>query len=206
MKKLISFSLMSYAFLTQVACASTSSFTTLSEGKKDLFAGVKSQAKAQEPETYLLQINKETLASKKVVLPKELLHREVVAVFPSEDESVLVMTQRRVEQGDDPQFFSYNSKDSKWSKVGEVSCMTFTKITTFKNSIEVDCLKTNEAGEEVVEKKTVVIKSLNLIANKIDLPMIKTGQDKFSAQLQGDPFEWDKILVKKDNKEHVIKP
>jgi hypothetical protein len=36
--------------------------------------------------------------------------------------------------------------------------------------------------------------------------MIKTGQDKFSAQLQGDPFEWDKILVKKDNKEHVIKP
>jgi hypothetical protein len=206
MKKLITYSLMSFALLTQVACASSTSFTTLSEGKKELFAGVKSQAKGQEPETYLLQINKDTLTSKKIMLPKELLHREVVAVFPSEDEKMLVMTQRKVEQGDDPQFFSFNAKDGKWSKVGEVACMTYTQISTFKNSLEVDCLKTNDAGEEVVEKKTVVIKGLNLIASKIDLPMIKAGQEKFSAQLQGDPFEWDKILVKKDNKEHVIKP
>lgn len=197
---------MSFALLSQVACASSSSFTTLSEGKKELFAGVKSQAKGQEPETYLLAINKETLASKKVALPAALMHREVVAVFPAEDDRVLVMTQRKIEQGDDPQFFSYNSKDGKWLKVADVACMTFTEIATFKNSLEVNCLKTNEAGEEVVDKKTVVIKTLNLIPTKVALPMIKTGQEKFSAQLQGDPFEWDKILVKKDNKEHVIKP
>src|SRR5690606_33790018 len=95
-------------FVTTVACAEAPVFTTLSSSGKSVFAGVKQEAKGMEPDTYLMQVSGEPMTSSKITLPTELSHREIVGLFPAENHTLLVLSQRTVEQGDKPLLHSYN--------------------------------------------------------------------------------------------------
>ncbi len=193
-------------FITSVACAQAPVFTTLSSSGKDVFAGVKKEAKGMEPETYLLQVNKD-LTSNKIALPTELSHREVVALFPAEKNQLVVMSQRTVEQGDNPQFHSYNPAKKEWKKLAEVQCMTFAKLKVEKSSVTVNCLETNEKGDEVETQKKVVLKDVVLTKpGDISLPLAKVEDKSLKAELVGDSFEWKELKVGHDKKEKVFRP
>lgn len=193
-------------FITSVACAQAPVFTTLSSSGKDVFAGVKKEAKGMEPETYLLQVNKD-LTSNKIALPTELSHREVVALFPAEKNQLVVMSQRTVEQGDNPQFHSYNPAKKEWKKLAEVQCMSFAKLKVEKSSVTVNCLETNEKGDEVETQKKVVLKDVVLTKpGDISLPLAKVEDKSLKAELVGDSFEWKELKVGHDKKEKVFRP
>jgi len=193
-------------FFTSVACAQAPVFTTLSSSGKDVFAGVKLEAKGMEPETYLLQVNKD-LTSKKISLPTELAHREVIALFPAEKNQIVVMSQRTVEQGDNPQFHSYNPAKKEWKKLAEVQCMTFAKLKVEKSAVTVNCLETNEKGDEVETQKKVALKDITLTQpGDISLPLAKVEDKSVKAELVGDTFEWKELKVGVDKKEKVFRP
>jgi len=193
-------------FITSVACAQAPVFTTLSSSGKDVFAGVKKEAKGMEPETYLLQVNKD-LTSSKIALPTELAHREVVALFPAEKNQIVVMSQRTVEQGDNPQFHSYNPAKKEWKKLAEVQCMSFAKLKVEKSAVTVHCLETNEKGDEVETQKKVALKDVVLTKpGDVSLPLAKVEDTTVKAELIGDSFEWKELKVGHDKKEKVFRP
>lgn len=193
-------------FITSVACAQAPVFTTLSSSGKDVFAGVKKEAKGMEPETYLLQVGRD-LSSKKIALPKELEHREVIALFPAEKNQLVVMSQRTVEQGDNPQFHSYNPAKKEWKKLAEVQCMSFAKLKVEKSAVTVNCLETNEKGDEVETQKKVTLKDVTLTQpGDISLPLAKVEDKSVKAELIGDSFEWKELKVGVDKKEKTFRP
>ncbi|MCM2351358.1 MAG: hypothetical protein NDI69_15150 [Bacteriovoracaceae bacterium] len=193
-------------FITSVACAQAPVFTTLNTSGKDIFAGVKLEAKGMEPETYLLQVTKD-MSSNKIALPTELSHREVVALFPAEKNQLVVMSQRTVEQGDSPQFHSYNPAKKEWKKLAQVDCMTFSKLKVEKSSVTVSCLETNAKGQEVESQKKVALKGITLTQpGDVILPMAKVEKDSIRAELIGDSFEWKELKVGHDKKEKTFRP
>lgn len=205
MKKISTLALASL-FITSVACAQAPVFTTLSSSGKDVFAGVKLEAKGMEPETYLLQVSKD-MSSNKITLPTELSHREVVALFPAENNQLVVMSQRTVEQGDSPQFHSYNPAKKEWKKLAQVDCMTFSKLKVEKSSVTVSCLETNAKGEEVESQKKVALKGITLTQpGEVTLPIAKVEKDSIRAELIGDSFEWKELKVGHDKKEKTFRP
>lgn len=205
MKKISTLALASL-FITSVACAQAPVFTTLSSSGKDVFAGVKLEAKGMEPETYLLQVSKD-MSSNKITLPTELSHREVVALFPAEKNQLVVMSQRTVEQGDSPQFHSYNPAKKEWKKLAQVDCMTFSKLKVEKSSVTVSCLETNAKGEEVESQKKVALKGITLTQpGEVTLPIAKVEKDSIRAELIGDSFEWKELKVGHDKKEKTFRP
>lgn len=205
MKKISTLALASL-FITSVACAQAPVFTTLSSSGKDVFAGVKLEAKGMEPETYLLQVSKD-MSSNKITLPTELSHREVVALFPAEKNQLVVMSQRTVEQGDSPQFHSYNPAKKEWKKLAQVDCMTFSKLKVEKSSVTVSCLETNAKGEEVESQKKVSLKGITLTQpGDVTLPIAKVEKDSIRAELIGDSFEWKELKVGHDKKEKTFRP
>ena len=204
MKKIITIFALS---LSAVACANTPVFTSLGASDKDVFAGVKLEEKGNEPETYLVHITSGALTSEKVKLPTELIHREVVSLFPANANELLVLTQRTVEQGDSPQLHAYDASKKSWKKIGTVDCSSFAKVTYEKSAVKLTCLRTNEAGNEVSEEKKIDLKGI-AIANprQITLPVEKTENSTLKAELLGDAFQWKELKVSKDKKEKVFKP
>lgn len=193
--------------LSTVACAQTPVFTTLGSSGKTIFAGVKKELKGQEPETYLLEVSSEKLSSQKVTLPVELIHREVVALFSSDKNQLLVMTQRTVEQGDKPLLHSYNILTKTWKKVGEADCPSFAKLSVQKDSITLSCVETNAAGDEVVIPKKITLKEIQLSpVGEITLPLEKVNQGNIQAELLGESFQWKELKVGVDKKQKVFRP
>lgn len=206
MKKISTFALASL-LLSSVACAQAPVFTTLNTSGKDIFAGVKFESKGMEPETYLLQVSSDALTSNKIKLPTELEHREVVGLFPAEKDLLIVMSQRTVEQGDQPQFHSYNPEKKEWKKLAQVDCMSFSKLKVEKTSITLSCLETNAKGNEVETQKKVAFRDIVLTQpGDITLPMAKVEKDSIRAELLGDTFEWKELKVGQDKKGKVFRP
>lgn len=192
--------------ISGLSLAKTPMFTTVNASGKDIFAGVKIEQKGVEPETYLLQVSSD-LKSSKVSLPMELQHREVIAVFPAEKSSVVVLTQRTVEQGDKPQFHSYNTEKKEWKKLSELDCVSFAKVEVEKNSITLTCTETNEKGEEVKKEKKASFKDVTLTnTGKKTLPISEVKLGDLEAKLSGDAFEWAELKVKKDKTKKSFRP
>lgn len=204
MKIITTLALSSFLF-TSLAGAKTSVYTSLNTSGKDVFAGVKVEEKGMEPETYLLHVDS-SLKSEKVTLPKELSHREIIALFPTTKSSLLVLTQRTVEQGDDPQLHAFNPQKKEWKKLGEVECMTFSKVNLEKNALILSCVETTEKGEEVVKEKAISFKDLSLSqTGKVILPVTEVKGD-IDAKLLGDAFYWQELKVELNKKSKVIRP
>lgn len=193
--------------MTSVACAQAPVFTTLNSSGKDVFAGVKKESKGMEPETYLLQVSGDKLTSSKISLPTELSHREVVALFPAEKNILVVMSQRTIEQGDKPQFHSYNPAKKEWKKLAESDCISFAKMKVDKHAVTLTCVETNAKGEEVESQRKVALKDVTLTGpGEVTLPMAKVDKDTLQAELLGDIFEWKELRVGFDKKQKVFRP
>jgi hypothetical protein len=193
--------------LTSFACAQAPVFTTLSSTGKNIFAGVKKETKGSEPETYLLKVSGDSLTSDKVALPKELTHREVVALFPAENNLLVVMSQRTVEQGDKPQFHSYNSDKKEWKKLAETNCISFSKIKVELHALNISCLETNAKGEEVESTKKVDLKGVKFSqTGNVTLPVAKVEKASLKAELLGETFEWKELKVGLDKKQKIFRP
>jgi hypothetical protein len=191
-----------------VAMTQTPTFTTLSYSGKNVFAGVKSQEKGKEPETYILQVSiSEKFISTKVKLPKELVHREVIGIFPAQKEQILVISQRTVEQGDIPQFHLFDPTSKEWKKVAVGGCPSFMKIK-FKNSeVSLGCLETDGKGLEKEISKRVKLDGVILKSSgEVSLPLLKVESGELKAELQGDAPEWNRLKIGLNNKEKVFTP
>lgn len=206
MKKISLLTLASFLFTT-AACAQAPVFTTLSSAGSNIFAGVKLEKEGMEPETYLMQVTSEKMSSQKVQLPTELAHREVVGLFSTEDNKLLVMTQRTVEQGDKPLLHTFDPVKKEWKKIAEADCPSFAKIKVEPSALTFKCSETNEKGVEVISDKKVSLSGVKLKASgELTLPFQKVDQNQLKAELLGEAFEWKQLKVGFNKKEKVFTP
>jgi len=182
-------------------------YTTLNSDGKSIFAGVKLEKKDYEPETYIQEISGDKLISKKIPLPKELSHRDVIGIFTAEQNQLVILTQRTAERGDHPLFYTLESEKNEWKKIGETNCISFAKITVEKDSMTLHCVETNDEGKRVEIPKKVKFKGVFFTqVGEITLPITNITKNSLRAGLLGDPFEWNEIKVGKDKKEKVFRP
>jgi|APGre2960657468_1045069.scaffolds.fasta_scaffold03501_4 hypothetical protein len=206
MKKISTLALASL-LLTNIACAQAPVFTSIGTSGLNVFAGVKLEQKGMEPETYILEVSKDKFASKKIPMPSELEHREVVALFPAENNIMVVLSQRTVEQGDKPQFHSYNPAKKEWKKLAESDCVSFAKLSVKADSVTFTCVETDKKGDEVETKRKVTLKGVTLSRpGEITLPIVKVEKDNLSAELMGESFEWKQLKVGLNKEEKIFSP
>ncbi len=204
-KKTIQFILLSLVSLS--ACAQLPVFTCLNTNGPKVFAGVKISEQGMEPDTYLMEVNSTMLSSQKISLPKELIHREVVGIFPTQGEVVLVLTQRTVEQGDNPLLYSFHPSKKEWKKVAEFKCPSFANVSVEESALTLHCVETNKEGVEVKTSQKTPIAGLKLKASgEQTLPLFKVEKDNVKAELVGESFEWKELKVSVNKKEKVFKP
>lgn len=194
--------------LNAFAAAESPVFTSLGHSGENVFAGVKSSAKGMEPETYLLKVKGDALSSEKIPLPTDLEHREVISILDTTAKDlVVVMTQRTVEQGDNPLLHSYDTKTKKWTKLGEVGCHSFSKLKIEASQLTVNCLVTNKSGDETESPVKVSLKGILLKPQQeIVLPVTKLSGPQIKAELLGESFEWKELKVVSNQKEKLFKP
>ena len=206
MKKITALTLATLVF-SSVSFAQSPIFTTLTSSGKSVFAGVKLQEKGMEPDTYILEVSGDQLASKKIPLPAEIMHREVVGLFPAEGNQIVVLSQRTVEQGDKPLFHSYNPAKKEWKKIAEADCVSFAKLKVEVSSVTFTCVETDKKGDEVEVAKKVALSGIKLKpTGEISLPMKKVEQNSLKAELLGEAFEWKELKVGFNKKEKVFTP
>lgn len=183
-----------------------SSFTSLAGNDHHLFAGVKTVQKGHEPESHLLQIS-DRLEVKKIKLPPDLLHREVISLIPGAPGKLLIVTQRTVEQGDNPSFHSYDLKTEKWSKEGESDCVSFSRLSVSGKTVSIKCLVSRPDGkEEEVEKKLLLSQMDRVPRQEIQLPQTKLAVKQTQASLSGPPFDWKELKIQQGKKQKIISP
>jgi hypothetical protein len=205
--KIYTFFAISWTFILGNVYAEGPFYTTLSSDGKNIFAGVKLEKKDYEPETYIQQISGDKLISKKIPLPKELFHRDVIGIFTAEQNRLVILTQRTAERGDHPLFYTLDSDKNEWKKVGELNCISFAKITVEKNSMTLHCVDTNDEGKRVETPKRINLEGIIFTqVGEITLPVTNITKNSLRAGLLGDPFEWNEIKVGKDKKEKVFSP
>jgi hypothetical protein len=206
MKKLNLLMLLSL-FLSSQLLAQTPIFTSLSTNGKNVLAGVKLEKKDHEPETYLIKISAAEFESKKINLPLELIHREIIAIFPAENNMAVVVTQRTVEQGDRPQFHSYNLSTQTWKKLAEAECKSLTKAKIEKATIAIYCSETDVKGNDVESERKIDLKGIIMSKPQVvTLPVKKDASASLKAELIGEDFDWHELKVSVDKREKVIKP
>jgi hypothetical protein len=206
MKKILFF-----AFCTQIiatsAWADSQVFTSISATPSSVFAGVKIEKRGMEPDTYILEVSSSKLTSQKVALPKDLIHREVVAILPTKDNQIIVITQKKTEQGDSPQIHTYQPGKKTWNKLAEVECSTFKTIKLEPKSVTLSCLVTNKAGDEFELMRETPLKEVELIRTGLmELPFNKIEEKNLKAELLGEIFEWNQLKVVSNKKEKVFSP
>lgn len=205
MKKIFLFSVLTFTSLT--LWAETKVYTSLSSSGESIFAGVKVSSEGEEPETYLLEVNSKKLVSGKVNLPSELSHREVVALIETKGENIVVVTQKTLEQGDDPLIHSYQPSSKKWNKLGVAKCMSFAKLEIKESDLSFHCVETNEKGEEVVRIEKVKISGVKLNpSSSLELPQTKVESKEIKAELLGESFDWKELKVSAKSQEKIFKP
>lgn len=193
--------------LTQNLQAATKVLTSLSQSSGHVLAGVKVLLDGHEPDTYLLKVSAETMKSQKVELPSELAHREVVFIQPTLKGDVLVVTQRKVEQGDNPLLHRYSMTSGKWEKVREVECASIAAISVAKGSLDFKCLVTTKDGDEEEKPVKVLVSDIeSKDALPGNFPQERAKADKFSAELVGERTEWHELKITKSGKSKVVKP
>lgn len=192
---------------TNLAFAQARVFTTINSDAENIYAGVKIESKGMEPETYLLEVSGDKLSSAKVSLPNELIHREIIGLFPAEKNMVVVLTQRTIEQGDKPLFHSYNVAKKEWKRLAEVDCISFAKLKIQASSVTFSCSETNKNGEEIERLKKVTLSGVQLKnVGEMKLPLIKTEQGNLKAELLGEIFEWKELKIEANNKHRTLVP
>lgn len=194
---------LSFVSFNIAAAATFTNITTLSD--KLVVAGVKSVEPGMEMVSHLLEVDAHRMSSRKIKLPSEIDSREVVGLFPTQKDMILVLTQITRGGGDKPQIHSYDTTKNTWKKLGEVDCISFSKVSVSAKDLEFSCEETSDAGKvSMVVKKFPVVTELK--AQGVTLPVTKIEKNKLKASLEGEEFEWNKLKVTQGKKEKVFTP
>lgn len=189
------------------ACAQLPVYTSVTSFNKNVFAGVKKVVKGEEPDTYLVEVNSAKLESKKIELPDDLTAREVIALLPTQGSELVVITQRTVEQGDNPLVHSYHPEKKAWKKLSEINCASFANLKVSETAFSLNCVETNEEGKEVTKNVEVKVSGLKLRPiNSLGLPQTKVDEKDLKAELLGDSFDWKELKVGTETKEKTFRP
>jgi hypothetical protein len=120
---------------------------------------------------------------------------------------MVVLSQRTVEQGDKPQFHSYNPAKKEWKKLAVSDCISFAKLSVKSDSVTFTCVETDKKGEEIETQKKVTLKGVKLSRpGEMTLPMVKVEKDNLSAELIGESFEWKQLKVGLNKEEKIFTP
>lgn len=168
--------------------AETKKFTALGNGDNSVYVSVKKSSKETGAESKLFELDDKS--KKEIKLPTELQERDIVGIF-SHKKRLFIISQMTTEQGDNPVL--YENINNKWSKIKEVNCKNFSKIEIEKNTVTFNC-EMEDHQKTIQKSEAVKIKNL-AVDKKITIPQTEIKDAKFSAKLEGTPFEWDKIRV-----------
>lgn len=189
------------------AQASQVVFTTIAQTDQIVFAGVKKSLKGHEPDYYLLKVTADSQQGEKINLPTELAHREIISIHETDKKNLIVLTQRTIEQGDEPTVHHFDAQKKNWKKITQIPCQSFSKITVEKDSLMVSCLEADKAGNEKVKPVKITLQEIKLVPKGlIELPLTTVKNDKVEASLLGDSFEWSQLKVIWNKKEKIFTP
>ena len=193
--------------MTSAAIAQTSVFTTVCASGDYVFAGVKIVREGWENSSYILRVSLDRLKSDRIMLPEEIVNREIVELFPAGRNSLVVMSRWTLEQGDNPQFHRYDGKTRKWKKIGEIDCTTYHRLKVERTAVTLLCTETDAEGREIeVQKKAALegVKMANL--GEFDTPVASVKTGSVSAELVGEEFKWNELKVSLPGKERIFRP
>lgn len=170
-----------------------------------IVAGVKSVEPGMEMQSHLLEVNASTMSSRTIKLPRELESREIVGLLGDLKGFLVVVTQITRGGGDKPQVHRFDTSKNVWKKMGEVDCISFSKVAVTSAGLEFSCEQTDNEGKvsEVIKK---VALQFNLKPSKFTLPVTKIAQESLKASLEGEEFEWKRLKVIHGKKEKVFTP
>jgi hypothetical protein len=189
------------------ACAQTPVFTTVCASGDHVFAGVKIVREGWENSSYILRVSLDKLKSDRIMLPEEIANREIVELFPAEGNSLVVMSQWTLEQGDNPRFHRYDSKSKKWKKIGEIDCTTYRRLKVESNAVTFLCTEFDAEGREIEAQKKAVLKGVKLLnVGEFDVPVASVKIGSIRAELVGEEFKWKELKVRLPGKERVFRP
>jgi hypothetical protein len=198
---------LSLIFIADVAYAQTPVFTTVCLSGNEIFAGVKIVREGWELRSYILQVSLDNLAPSKIMLPKEISNRDIIELFPAENKVLIVMSQWTMEQGDNPQFHSYDIKTKKWKKIGETDCITYHKVKLERDGVIFSYYKYNAEGKEDELQKKVALNGVNLThLGEFKVPISIVNNGSMHAELIGEKFKWNGLRVRLPGKEKVFRP
>lgn len=148
------------------------------------------------PEISLFE--REQNGAKKVLdLPQEAKNREIIAIFPA-NKGFLIVTQQKIEQGDKPTSFYYDSATKVWRFLGKVDCEVPSEISFTKVKVIFSCVKLVN-DKEVTEKIPVEheIAGVNKEFKFKDIANIPTASKKTKAKFLDADRGWRKIVINK---------
>jgi hypothetical protein len=193
--------------ITSASCAQISVFTTVCASGNDIFAGVKTTREGWETSSYILHVSPGRLKSDKIMLPEDIVNREIIELFPAENNKLVVMNQWTIEQGDNPQFHLYDIKTKKWKKIGEIDCVTYLRLKVGSNAVTFYCSECNAEGKEVESQKKVVLDVVKLTKRgEFVVPIVSVDIGSMRAELIGEKFKWNGLRVRLPGKEKVFRP
>lgn len=197
-------SLLALFSLNVGAAASFTNITSLED--KYVFAAVKVVEDEMEMVSHLIEVKTDGMKSQKIKLPNELAGREVVGLFPTEKEALLVVTQITRGGGDKPLVYQFDIAKRSWKKVSEVDCVSFAKVKVEKNQLIFSCEQTSDAGVVKIVPKAVKVDSTLTQLGEVTLPVTKIDSKGLKATLEGEDFSWDKFKVSKGKTEKSFSP
>lgn len=204
----ISLSLLLLGSTTVAMARDATMFTTLAfPSEKVGYVAVKKMSTGHESMSSLLEIKTEKMVAKKIELPADLAHREVVSLIPTKSGKLLVLTQYTMERGDHPRLHLFDPGKKSWVSVGEVACISFMKLKTVGDKILFSCEETAKNGDvKIVEKEIVIKHEVTLEKEEMTLPIAKLSKGVLQGQFEGLPQEWEKLKLTYKGKEKVFTP
>lgn len=143
----------------------------------------------------------------KIPLPDEIAHRDVAGLIPDRHK-LFVLTTGSGEKGDGPMLHLYDQKKNDWKKIGKVDCPVFTKVKLSATRMEFFC----ETGKKTRKGKPIVTaKSLYFGHERIyragtwRFPEFMLRYKGVMLLLQGQAPTWDKLRLKSDKDDRLIK-
>lgn len=183
-------------------------FTALAfPSDKIIYVGVKKMAKSSLPQSSLLEIKTANMTSKKINLPAELEHREIVSIIPIKNGKLLILTQYAMEHGDNPRLHVFDPFKKIWTSLGEVECVSFAKLKLNGKKIVFSCEETESNGDtKFIDKEMVIAPFITLENSALTLPVAKLEKGALKGQFEGLPQEWEKLKLNYKGKVKKIIP
>lgn len=147
-------------------------------------AALLQRQKSFETESKLVRINPQTLHWSAIALPPDARDRQVLALFRAGKE-LLVLTQRTVEQGDDPSLYAYSA--GKWRRLSEARCPVVLGAHLNEKKLELDCEEEDESGKTVSVKRALSLKNAT-VSKPVDLKLDYEESKTLPLLLQADSF------------------